>query len=256
VNRLKNKAAIITGGGGFLGSAMAGIFAEEGAAISLWDIDSGLDGARKVEQEILKRGGRAIAQGVDVTASQQVNRGALQAIEEFGKVDILINNAGIVKSAPLITDLSDEDWTKEISVDLTGSFYCSRALLPHMMERRSGKIVNIASMAGELGRPITSAGYSSAKAGLLGFTMSVAMSVAKYGICVNAVCPGIILGPIHYRSYSKEQLPRLLDGIPLVESGRNGTAQDVSYAALFLASSESDYITGTRIRVNGGSLMG
>jgi NAD(P)-dependent dehydrogenase (short-subunit alcohol dehydrogenase family) len=127
-----------------------------------------------------------------------------------------------------------------------------------MIDRRSGKIINISSISGELGRPITSAGYSAAKAGLLGFTMSVARSVAKYGINVNALCPGIIIGEIH-KAYSDEQLETLQADIPFNRGGVEGVhgkPQDIADAVLFLASSESDYITGTRIRVNGGSLMG
>jgi len=164
----------------------------------------------------------------------------------------------IVSAAPTILDLTDEQWAKEIGVNLTGTFYCTRAVLKQMIERCSGKIVNIGSLAGELGRPITSAGYSSSKAGVIGFTMSVAQSVAKFGINVNAVCPGLILTEIH-NDFSEEQLLTLQADIPFNREGKKGAhgiPQDVANAVLFLASNESDYITGTRIRVNGGSLMG
>jgi len=256
MDRAKDRVAIITGAGGYLGAAMARTLANEGADVAIWELGTVMEDAEKAAEEIRDIGRKAVTMAVDVTNSSQVNEAAQKVISDFGKVDILVNNAGIAKSAPLITDLTDEDWERETKVDLTGVFYCTRAILKHMIDRHYGKIVNIASLAGELGRPITSAAYSSSKAGVLGFTMSVAMSVAKYAICVNAVCPGIILGPIHHRVYTEEQIPKLLEGIPLVEGGRSGVAQDVANAVLFLASSESDYITGTRIRVNGGSLMG
>jgi NAD(P)-dependent dehydrogenase (short-subunit alcohol dehydrogenase family) len=217
-----------------------------------------MEEAEQTAMEIEELGRKAIAMKVDVTNSTEVNEATQEVLKGFGKIDILVNNAGIAGVAPTLLELSDEQWAREIGVLLTGVFYCTRAVLKHMIGRRSGKIINISSIAGELGRPITSAGYSAAKAGVLGFTMSVAMSVAKYGINVNAVCPGIIIGEIH-KAYSDEQLEALQSDIPFSRGGLKGIRgkpQDIADAVLFLASSESDYITGTRIRVNGGSLMG
>jgi 3-oxoacyl-[acyl-carrier protein] reductase len=256
MERVKDKVAIITGASRGLGKAMALTLAREGANIAIWEIE--MEGAEQTAKEVRKLGRKAFSQSVDITDSSQVNAAGEKVIQEFGKVDILVNNAGLVSPAPTILELPDERWLKEINVDLTGTFYCTKAVLNHMIEQRSGKIINIASLAGELGRPITSASYSSAKAGVLGLTMSVAMSVAKYGINVNAICPGIIITEIH-ESYSEEQLVKLQADIPFNRGGVEGVhgrPQDVADAALFLASNESDYITGTRIRVNGGSLMG
>jgi 3-oxoacyl-[acyl-carrier protein] reductase len=256
MDRVKDKVALVTGASRGLGRAISITLAREGADIAIWDM--AIDSANKVAQEVRDLGRRALVQDVDVTDSAQVHAAILTAIEHFGRIDILVNNAGIVSAAPTLLDLSDEQWSKEIAVDLTGTFYCTKAVLKHMMARHSGKIVNIASMAGELGRPLTSAGYSAAKAGVLGLTMSVAQSVAKYGINVNAVCPGIIITEIH-AAYTQEQLMKLQADIPLNRGGvpgMHGKPSDVADAVLFLASSEADYITGTRIRVNGGSLMG
>lgn len=216
------------------------------------------EGAEQTAKEVRGLGRKSLAMKVDVTHSDEVTGAAQQVIREFGKIDLLVNNAGIVSSQSTILELSDERWAEEISVNLTGTFYCTRAVLKHMIERRSGKIVNISSLVGETGRPFTSASYAASKAGVLGFTMSVAKSVAPYGINVNAICPGIIITELH-QAYPPEQVEALLTGIPLCRGGvkgQHGRPQDVADAVLFLSSSDSDYITGTRIRVNGGFLMG
>ena len=256
MDRVKDKLAIITGAARGLGKADALTLAKEGADIVIWDLN--MEGAEQTTREVEELGRKATAMKVDVTNSNEVNEATQGVLKEFRKIDILVNNAGIAGVAPTLLDLSDEQWAREIGILLTGVFYCTRAVLKHMIDRRSGKIINISSIAGELGRPITSASYSAAKAGLLGFTMSVARSVAKYGINVNAVCPGIVIGEIH-KAYSDEQLETLQADIPFNRGGVEGVhgkPQDIADAVLFLASSESDYITGMRIRVNGGSLMG
>ncbi|MBA7641689.1 3-oxoacyl-[acyl-carrier-protein] reductase FabG [subsurface metagenome] len=256
MNRVKDKLAIITGAARGFGKADALTLAREGADIAIWEIN--MDGAVQTAKEVRALGRKALAMKVDITNSSEINEVAQKVLDEFGKIDILVNNAGIVSSAPTILDLTDEQWSKEIGVNLTGTFYCTRAVLKHMIEQRSGKIINISSFAAEFGRPFTSASYSASKAGVLGFTMSVARSVAKYGINVNAICPGIITTEIH-KAYTPEQLEALQADIPFNRGGMEGVhgiPEDVANTVLFLASSESDYITGTRIRVNGGSLMG
>jgi len=256
MDRVKDKVAIVTGAARGLGKAMALTLAREGADIVVWELE--MEGAEQAVKEIQELGRSAYCQKVDVTNRSQVYAAGEKAIQDMGKVDILINNAGLVSAAPTLLDLDDERWLEEVNVDLTGTYYCTKSVLKHMIDRCSGKIINIASLAGELGRPITSAGYCSAKAGVLGFTMSVAMSVAKYGINVNAICPGIIITEIH-AAFSEEQLVKLQSDIPFNRGGVEGVhgkPQDIADTALFLASKESDYITGTRIRVNGGSLMG
>lgn len=256
MERVKDKVAIITGGSGAFGKAEALTLAREGADVVFWDIV--MEGAEITTEEIRKLGRNSVAMKVDITKSEEVNEAVKNIIREFGKIDILVNNAGFVSTQLTILDLSDEQWAKEIAVSLSGAFYCTRAVLRHMIDRRSGKIINISSLAGETGRILTSASYSAAKAGVLGFTMSVARSVAQYGINVNAVCPGTIVTEIH-RAWTPEQLEANLADIPFNRGGvkgAHGKPEDVADAVLFLSSSESDYITGTRIRVNGGSLMG
>jgi 3-oxoacyl-[acyl-carrier protein] reductase len=256
MERVKDKVAVITGAARGFGRLDALTLAREGADIAIWEMN--MEGAEQTAREVRESGRKALALKVDVTDSAQVNEAARKVLEEFGRIDILVNNAGIAGVAPTLLDLTDEQWDREMGVLLTGVFYCTRAVLKHMIERRSGKIINIASLAGELGRPITSAGYSAGKAGVLGLTMSVARSVAEYGINVNAICPGIILTEIH-KAYTAEALETLQADIPFRRGGvkgERGRPQDIADAVLFLASSESDYITGERIRVNGGSLMG
>lgn len=256
MERVKDKVAIITGAARGFGKADALTLAREGADIAIWEMN--MEGAEQTAKEVRELGRKALVMKVDVTNSTEVNEAAEKVLKEFGKIDILINNAGVAGVAPTLLDLTDEQWDREIGVLLTGVFYCTRAVLKHMIDRRSGKIINISSIAAELGRPITSAGYSAGKAGVLGLTMSVARSVAKYGINVNAICPGIIITEIH-KAYTPKQLEALQADIPFSRGGVEGVRgrpQDIADAVLFLASSESNYITGERIRVNGGSLMG
>jgi len=256
MERVKDKKAIVTGAARGLGREIALTLAREDADVAIFDI--AVDAAEKTAGEIRDLGRESFAVKVDVTSSAEVYEAVSEVLKRLDVIDILVNNAGIVSAAPTILDLTDEQWAQEIGVNLTGTFYCTRAVLKQMIDRCSGKIVNIGSLAGELGRPITSAGYASSKAGVFGFTMSVARSVARYGINVNAVSPGIILTEIH-KDFSEGQLSTLQADIPFNREGKqgvHGNPQDVANAVLFLASNESDYITGTRIRVNGGSLMG
>jgi NAD(P)-dependent dehydrogenase (short-subunit alcohol dehydrogenase family) len=256
MDRVKDKVAIITGAARGFGKASTLTLAKEGADIAIWDIE--IEGAEQAAREVRDLGRKALALKVDVTNSAEVNEAVERVLKEFGKIDTLVNNAGILGIAPTILNLTDEQWARELSVNLTGVFYCTRAVLRHMIERHSGKIINISSINAEIGRPNTSAGYSAAKAGVLGFTMSVARTVAKYGINVNAICPGIIITELH-KAFTPEQLEAAQADIPFNRGGVEGVhgrPQDIADAVLFLASSESDYITGTRIRVNGGALMG
>ena len=203
MGRVEGNVAIVTGAARGLGRAIALRLAAEGADVAVWDQDA--DRAGETGDAVNALGRRALVQTVDVTSSAAVYAAAPAVIEELGKIDILVNDAGVVSAAPTILDLDDERWALELAVNLGGTFFCTKAVLPHMIARRCGKIVNMASTAGEFGRENTSAGYSASKAGVLGFTMSVARSVAQYGINVNAVSPGVIITEIH-AAYSAEQL--------------------------------------------------
>lgn len=248
MGRVEGKIAIVTGGSQGLGKAISMRLAEEGAFVNIFDVNN----AEPVVEEVRNMGKNAEAYRVNVANNKEVADAVNKIIDKHGRIDILVNNAGVVSAHENLLSVTDEIWDREIAVNLTGTFYCCRAVLAKMIEQKSGKIVNISSIAGDTGRPQTSPAYSAAKAGVYGLTMSMAKSVAKHGINVNAVCPGVILTGIH-ESYPKEALDKLISEIPY---NRPGKPLDIANAVLFLSSEESDYITGTRIRVNGGSWMG
>lgn len=248
MGRVKDKIAIVTGGARGIGKAICLKLAEEGAEVNIFDV---ADYSNTIE-EIKQNGGNATGYTVDITDSSSVNKNVAEIIERNGTVDILVNNAGVVSTHENILSVTDEIWEREINIDLTGTFYCSRAVLAKMISQKSGKIINISSLAGDTGRIQTSPAYAAAKAGVYGLTMSIAKSVAKHGINVNAVCPGIMLTEIT-KSYPPDILEKLLSEVPYT---RGGKPEDIANAVLFLACNESDYINGTRIRVNGGSWMG
>ena len=248
MGRVEGKIAIVTGGVQGLGKAISMRLAEEGARVSIFDVGN----AEGTVNEILDSGYKAESSLLDITRSEEVNQAVQEIIDRHGRIDILVNNAGAVSAHDNLLTVTNEIWDREIGINLTGAFYCCRSVLEKMTAQKSGKIINISSIAGDTGRPQTSPAYSAAKAGIYGLTMSMAKSVAKYGINVNAVCPGVILTGIH-DSYPQNALDKLLSEIPYL---RGGQPFDIANTVLFLACSESDYITGARIRVNGGSWMG
>jgi 3-oxoacyl-[acyl-carrier protein] reductase len=254
--KLKNKIAIVTGGSRGIGKAIALTLANEGADIALFGIHS--DTMREAAKEIEEGGRKALALETDVSVGAQVNRSVKKVIDTLGKVDILVNNAAIESIQNTIIDLSDEQWAKEIGVNLSGPFYCMRAVLPHMIAQRSGKIVTIGSIAGHMGRYFASGAYCASKAGIVGLTMSVAMSVGKYGINVNVVTPGPIRSTM-MDAFSEEKQEVVARNIVLSRTGvdtKMGLPQDIANAVLFMASSDSDWITGVCLNVAGGILMG
>jgi len=248
MGRLDSKIAIVTGGAQGLGKAISMRLAEEGAYVNIFDIGNSEDTVKEVQ----KLGYSASSFVVNITKQEEIEAAVTEILKVHGRIDILVNNAGVVSAHENLLSVTNEIWDREIAINLTGTFYCCRAVLENMMDQKSGKIINISSIAGDTGRLLTSPAYSAAKAGVYGLTMSMAKNVAKYGINVNAVCPGVILTGIH-DSYPKEALDELLSEIPY---SRGGKPLDIANAILFLSSSESDYITGTRFRVNGGSWMG
>lgn len=248
MGKVEGKVAIVTGGRQGLGKAISMRLAEEGAFVNIFDVND----AEPTVEEIRNMGKNAEAYRVNIANKYEVEGAVNDIINRNGKIDILVNNAGVVSAHENLLSVTDDIWDREIAVNLTGTFYCCRAVLAKMIEQKSGKIVNISSIAGDTGRPQTSPAYSAAKAGVYGLTMSMAKSVAKHGINVNAVCPGVILTGIH-ESYPKKVLDKLISEIPYI---RPGKPLDIANAVLFLSCEESNYITGTRIRVNGGSWMG
>jgi NAD(P)-dependent dehydrogenase (short-subunit alcohol dehydrogenase family) len=247
--RLKNKVAIITGAGSGFGKEIAMTFAKEGAEIVAADIN--FKAAELVAKLINDTDGKCLPIQVDVSDEIQVKNMVQETINKFSKIDILINNAGLSRAAN-IQDISLDDWNMMIKVNLTGTFLCCKAVIDHMIEREYGKIVNMASISAQTGRPV-GVDYSASKSGIVGITRTLAVQVAKYGINVNAIAPGPIQTPLFNKNYTPEAVERLKATIPFK---RQGEPKDVANLALFLASDESGWITGEVIAINGGAFMG
>ena len=242
---LENRAAIVTGGAQGIGESICVRIAGEGARVAIFDID--IKGARKTVQRIEKAGGEALALEVDISSAAEVDAAVKDVEARFGKVDILVNNAGISRSSE-IDGMEDELWEKTQDVNLKGVFLCCRAVIPHMKECRYGKIVNLSSILGLSGSP-SFAHYGAAKAGVIGFTMSLAMELGPYNINVNAVGPGVIDTRLLKQETTPASLERLQKRIPL---RRIGDPRDIANAVLFLVSDEASYITGQCLFVCGG----
>ncbi len=241
--RLRERVALITGAGGDLGRGMALRFAEEGAKVVV--NDKTLAKAQETVDLVTKKGGVAESNGSDLTKAEEVKEMVGQVIREWGRLDILVNNAGDIRDA-LLTKMSDEDWDFVVDLNLKASFLCARAVAPHMIERGYGKIVNISSMAykGNIGQ----ANYVAAKAGVVGLTQALGLELARYGINVNCVAPGLIDTP-KARTLDEKVLDILVKKTPMK---RMGEIIDIANPVLFLVSDESKYITRQTIHVSGG----
>jgi 3-oxoacyl-[acyl-carrier protein] reductase len=242
--RLQDKVALITGGAGSIGRAAATLFAAEGAKVIIADNDAAA--AEQAADSLRRSGSDAIAIQVNVADSASVLGMAEEAVSRFGSVDILVNNAGITRDRTLLK-MSDEEWHNVIDVNLNGVFYCTRAIFPYMAARGSGKVINTASIVATSGN-FGQTNYAASKAGIIGMTKTWAKELGPKGILVNAVAPGFIETPMTDRM-PEASLRSLKDKIPL---GRLGKSADVASVYLFLASSDSDYVNGTVIEVNGG----
>jgi NAD(P)-dependent dehydrogenase (short-subunit alcohol dehydrogenase family) len=255
---LKGKVAIVTGGGTGLGKAMCHALAEAGADIVV--AARSIGPINETAEEVVKIGRKAIAIPTDVTKSQQVDSLVERAINEFGKIDILINNAGIargIEASPRdpvhkelgpIWELTDDMWHQAIGVNLTSAFYCCRSVAKHMIERGSGKIINMASLGG-LRAVRNNFTYCSAKAGLIMFTKTLAVSWARHNIQVNCIAPGVFPGV--------EALPSTVQQVArFIPMGRCGKLREIGPLAAFLASQASDYITGECFVVDGAGSVG
>jgi 3-oxoacyl-[acyl-carrier protein] reductase len=243
---LENKVALITGGARGIGREIALLFAKEGADIAICDID--LEQVEHTAKEIEALGRKALAFKVDVTNSGDVQAMVDKILDNFNKLDILINNVGITKDN-LILRMSEEEWDKVIAVNLKGTFVCTKIASKVMLKQHSGKIVNLASIIGIMGN-IGQANYAASKAGIIGLTKSVAKELALRGICVNAIAPGFIKTEMTSK-LPEEIQQKILSNIPL---GRLGEPKDVANLALFLSSESSSYITGQVIQIDGGML--
>ncbi|PIQ88570.1 MAG: 3-oxoacyl-ACP reductase [Candidatus Omnitrophica bacterium CG11_big_fil_rev_8_21_14_0_20_42_13] len=245
--RLKDKVALITGGGRGIGREIALFFAKEGADIAICDVN--IESAEDTAREVEKTGRKAAGFKADVTSFASAEDLVNKTLDKFNKIDILVNNAGITRDG-LMLRMSEADWDAVINVNLKGTFNASKVVSKIMVKQRQGKIVNIASIIGLIGN-IGQANYAASKAGIIGLTKSMAKELALRNICVNAVAPGFIQTDMTAK-LPEDVKERMLKSIPL---GKFGTALDVAKTCLFLASGESDYITGQVIVVDGGMVM-
>ena len=237
---LTGQTAVITGAATGLGEAIARRFAASGATVVIADRD--MAGAEAVAQSL-----GSFAVQVDVTQSQSVRAAAEAVLARTGRLDILVNNAGIAGKAAPIWEQSESDWDMAIAINLTGIFYFCKAVMPHMRERKYGRIVNIASIAGKEGNP-NMCPYSASKAGVIGLTKSIAKEVATEGICINAVAPAVIRTKM-LEQLTEQQVSYMTDRIPMK---RTGKPEEIAAVVHFLASPDSSFVTGQCYDASGG----
>ncbi len=253
MGRFSGKTAIVTGSATGIGRAAALALAAGGAGVAAFDVN---ETVRDAAELIRSRGGDAVAVAGDVTREEDVRRLVDETLKSFGSIDILVNNAGGGSPPRLLEEIDLEMWEKEIRLNLTGAFLCSRGVIAEMKKKGSGRIINMSSQAGRSGSELAGITYASAKAGILGFTRQLARQVAPYGILVNAVAPGVVLSGDRiakkWEERTESDRETMLQSIPL---GRLGKLDDVVPVILFLASDEAAYITGAVIDVNGGRFM-
>lgn len=245
---LENKVALVTGGSRGIGREIALELARNGANVVITYVNNE-EKANEVIDEIKSMGVKALAIKADVSKKSDVQRMIEKVEEEFNSVDILVNNAGITKDNLLIR-MKEEEWDEVMNVNLKGTFLCTKAVARMMMKKRYGKIINITSVVGITGN-IGQGNYSASKAGIIGFTKSIARELASRGIRVNAIAPGFIETDMT-EVLNEDIKNAMLKSIPL---GTFGKPKDIANTVVFLASSKSDYITGQVINVNGGMFM-
>lgn len=244
---MEGKTAIITGAGQGIGLGIAEALADEGALVGLADVK--FENARKQAEILNARGKKALALQVDVSSSKSVKEMVDQAMAAWNRVDILVNNAGITRDG-LLLRMKEEDWNLVMDINLKGTFFCIKEVLPKMAKQRFGRIINISSIVGAIGNA-GQANYSASKAAVVGLTKTVAREYASRGITVNAVAPGFIETAMT-QALTEETRQELFKQIPL---GRLGSPADIANAVCFLASEGAGYITGQVMHVNGGMHM-
>ena len=249
--RLKNKVSIITGGGSGIGRATAILFAEEGSKVVIADFDA--EGGLKTVEIIKANGGEAVFIEADVSVETEAFNIARFATDQFGTINILVNNAGM-RVYGLITDATEESWDAIFAVNVKGIAFCSKAAIPEMIEAGGGTIVNVSSANGIVGRG-GMAQYDTTKAGVIGLTRSMAVDYAKHNIRTNAVCPGPTITGFHIkRAEARGETEADIRKRPANHTilKRQAEPQEIAYGILFLASDESSYVTGQALMVDGG----
>jgi 3-oxoacyl-[acyl-carrier protein] reductase len=254
---LRQRVAIVTGAAAGIGRATALRFAREGCRVAAFDVNEG--SLADVVAGIQQAGGEALSATVDVSAASAVERGVRAVVERFGRIDVLVNNAGILRDAQLVkwkdgsvaATLSDEAWQAVIGVNLTGVFNCTRAVVPHMIGGGGGVILSASSVVGLYGN-FGQTNYVASKAGIIGMTRTWARELGRYKIRVNAVAPGFVATEI-LRSMPVKVLDAMVERTPL---GRMGQPEDIANAYAWLASDQASFVTGHCLSVDGGVVVG
>jgi NAD(P)-dependent dehydrogenase (short-subunit alcohol dehydrogenase family) len=247
--RLQDKVALITGSGGGMGKAAAELFAREGASIIVTDVVAGA--GEETARGIREAGGKAIFVKADVSKEDDVKQLVARGIDAFGSIDVLYNNAGIMPTDDGgVTVLSEAVWDRIMDVNLKSAFFCAKHVVPHMLEKRKGSIINVASFVALMGCTVPQDAYTASKGGMLSLTKSFAIQYGPHGVRCNAICPGPIETPLLRVLWTSEEARNLrLNRIPM---GRFGEINDIIYMALYLASDESSWTTGAWLVVDGG----
>lgn len=249
---LRDRVAVVTGAGAGIGRAIALRLAHDGCDIGVFDITG--ENAEQTATLVREAGRRAFVVVGSVADRADVRRGAASFREALGPADILVNNAGILRTAPLL-DTTEADWRDIFAVNLDGTFHFCQAMLPDMIARRRGAVVNMSSWVGKKGVP-NHAAYSASKFAVIGLTQSIASEVAPFGVRVNAVCPGVIVDTamreVAEASARRHGLPEVSERARSIPLGRAGVPEDVARVVAFLASDEADYMTGQAINITGG----
>ena len=247
--QVAGKVALVTGAGSGMGAAAARALANEGASVVVADINEAA--AAALAAELGAAGHRAVAVGGDVARGADARRMVATAIEQFGTLDILACIAGVLRTSR-VEQITEDEWDLVLDVNLKGAFLVAQAAIPTMRERRSGRIIILASLAGRATSTLGGAHYTASKAGVLGLSRHLARELAPHNINVNAINPGIIDTPMVRANTSPEHLERVIDSIPF---GRMGTPEEVADLVIFLASEASRYITGAAVDIHGGELI-
>lgn len=243
----KGQVALVTGGARGIGKTIAEDLAKKGVNLAIADVSA--ESASETAKELAARGVKTQSLRLDVSKSDQVVKAFEDIVREFGRIDIVVNNAGITRDG-LVLRMKEEDWDAVININLKGVFLCSKEAVKVMVKQKYGRIINIASVVAFMGNP-GQANYSASKAGIVGLTKTVAREYASRGITVNAVAPGFIATAMT-DALAENVKQEMLKSIPV---GKFGSVEDVAHAVSFLASPESGYITGQVIHVNGGMYM-
>lgn len=245
MKKLEGQVVIITGGARGIGEGICKVFCNEGATVALWDV---LEEGQKTADRIAKNGGKIFYQNVDVSSQESVDKAVAKVISEFGKIDVLINNAGIIRDRSILK-MSREEWDQVIRVNVDSLYITAKAVVPHMKTANYCRIISASSVNAFQGA-FGQTNYSASKAAIVGFTHSLCREVGKYNITVNAIAPGFI------KTEMTDSMPQdvIQAGISMIPVGRIGTPEDMGHAYLFLASKEAGFISGHTLHANGGAM--